>query len=39
MEKVALTHRTRDKERKDNLKTINPRCRKKRVMGRQRKTL
>jgi hypothetical protein len=32
MEKEALTHRTRDIARRDNLKTTNPSCRKKRVM-------
>jgi hypothetical protein len=39
MEKVALTHRTRDKARKANHKTISPSHRKIRVMGRQRRTL
>jgi hypothetical protein len=35
MVKVALTHRTRDRERKANLKTTSPSHRKRRVMGSQ----
>jgi hypothetical protein len=33
MVKVALTHRTRDRARRSNLKTTSPSHRKRRVMG------
>jgi hypothetical protein len=39
MVKETLTHRTMDRERKSNLKTTIPRCKKRRVTGRRRRTL
>jgi hypothetical protein len=39
MGKVALTHTIRDKSRKANLKNTFPSYKKRRVMGRRRRTL
>ena len=39
MEKMALTHRTRDEARNANLKIVSPSRMQRRVTGRQRRTL